>query len=79
MAEMGRGSPLPGPPGLGPQVGEAQHLATAALGVIRERCLPARVAEETVLLEGAAILPSQDWQARLLVKKGAHNATPAAV
>jgi hypothetical protein len=37
-----------------------------------ERCLPAKVPEETVLLEGAAILPSQDWQARLLVKKGHH-------
>ena len=37
-----------------------------------ERCLPAKVPEEVVLLEGAAILPSQDWQARLLVKKGHH-------
>ncbi len=37
-----------------------------------ERCLPAKVPEEIVLLEGAAILPSQDWQARLLVKKGHH-------
>jgi hypothetical protein len=37
-----------------------------------ERCLPARVPEETVLLEGAAIIPSQDWQARLLVKKSQH-------
>jgi len=35
-----------------------------------ERCLPARVPEETLLLEGAAVIPSQDWQARLLVKKG---------
>ena len=35
-----------------------------------ERCLPAHVSEETVLLEGVAIIPSQDWQARLLVKKG---------
>jgi hypothetical protein len=37
-----------------------------------ERCLPPRVPEETVLLEGAAIIPSQDWQARLLVKKSQH-------
>ncbi len=37
-----------------------------------ERCLPARVPEDTVLLEGAAIIPSQDWQARLLVKKSQH-------
>lgn len=38
-----------------------------------ERCLPARVSEETVLLEGAAIVPSPDWQARLLVRrKGQH-------
>ncbi|MFL6233093.1 MAG: DUF429 domain-containing protein [Thermoanaerobaculia bacterium] len=35
-----------------------------------ERCLPALVPEETLLLEGAAVIPSQDWQARLLVKKG---------
>jgi hypothetical protein len=35
-----------------------------------ERCLPAQVPEETVLLEGAAIIPTQDWQARLLVKRG---------
>ena len=37
-----------------------------------ERCLPAGLPEETVLLEGAAIIPSSDWQARLLVKKGHH-------
>jgi predicted nuclease with RNAse H fold len=37
-----------------------------------ERCLPPRVSEETLLLEGAAVVPTQDWQARLLVKKGQH-------
>ena len=37
-----------------------------------ERCLPARVPEETVLLEGAAVIPTQDWQARLLVKRSQH-------
>jgi hypothetical protein len=37
-----------------------------------ERCLPARVPEETVLLEGAAVIPSYDWQARLMVKKSLH-------
>ncbi len=42
-----------------------------------ERCLPARVPEETVLLEGAAIIPSQDWQARLLVKREKALKTPA--
>ena len=38
----------------------------------RRRALPAGpgLPEETVLLEGVAIIPSQDWQARLLVKKG---------
>jgi hypothetical protein len=41
-----------------------------------ERCLPPRVSEETLLLEGAAIIPSQDWQARLLVKRG-QKAGPA--
>jgi uncharacterized protein DUF429 len=35
-----------------------------------ERCLPAHVPEETVLLEGAAMVPTSDWQARLLMKKG---------
>ncbi len=35
-----------------------------------ERCLPEHVPEETVLLEGAAMVPSTDWQARLLMKKG---------
>lgn len=35
-----------------------------------ERCLPGGVPEETLLLEGAAVIPSYDWQARLLVKKG---------
>ena len=35
-----------------------------------ERCLPADVPEETVCLEGAAMIPSYDWQARLLMKKG---------
>lgn len=53
-------------------------VAYLAAHAAAERCLPARVAEETVLLEGAAILPSQDWQARLLVKKGVHRATPTA-
>ena len=43
-----------------------------------ERCLPARLAEETVLLEGAAIIPTQDWQARLLVKKGGPHKPPGA-
>jgi hypothetical protein len=33
------------------------------------RCLPAEVPEETVLLEGAAMIPSYDWQARLLMRK----------
>ena len=37
-----------------------------------ERCLPARVTEETVLLEGAAVIPSYDWQARLMVRKSLH-------
>lgn len=45
-------------------------VAYLAAHAAAERCLPARVSEETVLLEGAAIIPSQDWQARLLVKKG---------
>lgn len=36
-----------------------------------ERCLPDRVSEETVLLEGAAIIPSPDWQACLLMRKRA--------
>jgi hypothetical protein len=35
-----------------------------------ERCLPAHVPEETILLEGAAMVPTSDWQARLLMKKG---------
>jgi len=35
-----------------------------------ERCLPEHVPEETVLLEGAAMVPSTDWQARLLMRKG---------
>jgi hypothetical protein len=34
-----------------------------------ERCLPVNVTEETVLLEGAALVPSTDWQARLLMRK----------
>ena len=34
-----------------------------------ERCLPLNVAEETVLLEGAALVPSTDWQARLMMRK----------
>jgi hypothetical protein len=34
-----------------------------------ERCLPLNVTEETVLLEGAALVPSTDWQARLLMRK----------
>jgi hypothetical protein len=34
-----------------------------------ERCLPAHVPEEIVLLEGAAMVPTSDWQARLLMKK----------
>jgi len=34
-----------------------------------ERCLPLNVTEETVLLEGAALVPSSDWQARLLMRK----------
>jgi predicted nuclease with RNAse H fold len=51
-------------------------VAYLAAHTAAERCLPARVAEETVLLEGAAILPSQDWQARLLVKKGAQKTAP---
>jgi len=42
-----------------------------------ERCLPAQVPEATVLLEGAAIIPSQDWQARLLVKRGKAARSPA--
>ncbi|HEY4589792.1 MAG TPA: DUF429 domain-containing protein [Thermoanaerobaculia bacterium] len=37
-----------------------------------ERCLPPHVSEETLQLEGAAIIPTQDWQARLLVKRGQH-------
>jgi predicted nuclease with RNAse H fold len=53
-------------------------VAYLAAHAAAERCLPARVPEETVLLEGAAIIPAQDWQARLLVKKGGHKATPAA-
>jgi hypothetical protein len=35
-----------------------------------ERCLPAHVPEETVRLEGVAMVPSTDWQARLLMRKG---------
>ena len=53
-------------------------VAYLAAHTAAERCLPARVAEETVLLEGAAIIPAQDWQARLLVKRGAHKAPAAA-
>jgi hypothetical protein len=53
-------------------------VAYLAARAAAERCLPAHVAEETVLLEGAAIIPAQDWQARLLVRKGAHKAAPAA-
>ena len=45
-------------------------VAYLAAHTAAERCLPAHVSEETVLLEGVAIIPSQDWQARLLVKKG---------
>ncbi len=34
-----------------------------------ERCLLGQVPEETILLEGAAMVPTSDWQARLLMKK----------
>jgi hypothetical protein len=53
-------------------------VAYLAAHAAAERCLPARIAEETVLLEGAAIIPAQDWQARLLVRKGGPHKAPAA-
>lgn len=34
-----------------------------------ERCLPVNGTEETIIIESAALGPSTDWQARLLMRK----------